>query len=52
MNAKICFIFLFMFLGKLAYSQQNAKLISFNQLENKINSDSSAIFIVNFWATW
>lgn len=49
---KSLLISFFLFLGNYTFAQQKAELISFEQLEKKIISDSNAIFIINFWATW
>jgi thiol-disulfide isomerase/thioredoxin len=49
---KSLLISIFLFVGNHIFAQQKAELISFEQLEKRINSDSSSTFIINFWATW
>jgi len=34
------------------YAQNNIEVISFEQLENKINVNNDTTYVLNFWATW
>lgn len=49
---KSLLISIFLLLINLTFAQQKAELISFSQLEQRINAEDNSTFIINFWATW
>jgi thiol-disulfide isomerase/thioredoxin len=49
---KVVFGLLFLVCCGKGFCQQKAELISFSELENKINAANDQLFVINFWATW
>lgn len=47
----LLYIFLFVLLSASAYSQ-NVKLITIDQLNERIKTGKDTTYVVNFWATW
>ncbi|MBK0381633.1 TlpA family protein disulfide reductase [Pedobacter sp. SD-b] len=51
MKNKYLFIFFVMFfIAKISLAQ--VRLLSINQLENRIQQGKDTVYVVNFWATW
>ncbi|WET02291.1 TlpA family protein disulfide reductase [Flavobacterium sp. YJ01] len=51
MKIKYFYIFLFSFISVSAYCQ-NVKLLSINQLNERIKNGKDSTYVVNFWTTW
>lgn len=51
MKFKHIFFFL-LFFGFIKSSSAQVKLLSINQLENRISQGKDTVYVVNFWATW
>lgn len=51
MNFKIL-PFLLIFLMGTQFASAQVKLMSLDQLENRITSGKDTVYVVNFWATW